>query len=111
MLKNLHSGEIEIHAKEVKKLEPIEGVENDVTMELDVPDSNVINVNSFTTRTHNCNQLREEHVGQHVKLYGWLEYHRVGKFVILRDGYGHTQLIIPDEVHQINYDKKKHFFK
>ena len=48
-------------------------------------------------RTHNCNALRLENVGEHVKLVGWMENVReVGgnlAFVILRDFYGTTQVV------------------
>lgn len=73
-------------------------MEDDEPMPLEQSEPELIDVNSFTYRTHNCGQLREENIGQSVILCGWLEYHRVGKFVILRDGYGRTQLIIPEEV-------------
>lgn len=55
-------------------------------------------VNDFTYRTHNCGELRDSHVGSDVTLCGWLEYSRMKKFITLRDGYGHVQIIIPDEV-------------
>ena len=46
------------------------------------------------SRTHNCNQLRIENVGEKVKLVGWMENVReVGgnlAFVVLRDFYGTT---------------------
>jgi len=49
-------------------------------------------------RTHTCNQLRLEHAGQNVRLSGWIDNVReVGQnfaFVILRDFYGTTQLVI-----------------
>ena len=49
-------------------------------------------------RTHTCGALRMEHVGQRVKLSGWMENVReVGQnfaFVILRDFYGTTQVVI-----------------
>ena len=52
-------------------------------------------------RTHTCNELRMEHVGQTVKLSGWMENVReVGQnfaFVILRDFYGTTQVVIETE--------------
>ena len=52
-------------------------------------------------RTHTCNELRLEHVGQKVKLSGWMETVReVGQnfaFVILRDFYGTTQVVIETE--------------
>ena len=52
-------------------------------------------------RTHTCNELRLEHVGQRVQLCGWMENVReVGNnfaFVVLRDFYGTTQLVIDNE--------------
>ena len=52
-------------------------------------------------RTHTCNELRMEHAGQKVKLSGWMENVReVGQnfaFVILRDFYGTTQVVIEAE--------------
>ena len=53
------------------------------------------------SRTHNCGQLRMEHVGQKVKIVGWMENVReVGNnfaFVVLRDFYGTTQVVIETE--------------
>ena len=55
----------------------------------------------FQSRTHTCNELRMEHVGQTVKLVGWMENVReVGSslaFVILRDFYGTTQIVLETE--------------
>jgi len=52
-------------------------------------------------RTHTCNELRLEHAGQKVKLSGWMENVReVGQnfaFVILRDFYGTTQVVVETE--------------
>ena len=47
-------------------------------------------------RTHRCDELREEHVGQNVRLSGWV--HRVRDhggvlFIDLRDHYGVTQVL------------------
>ena len=51
-------------------------------------------------RTHTCGELRMEHVGQQVKLCGWMENIReVGSelaFLILRDFYGTTQIVVED---------------
>ena len=52
-------------------------------------------------RTHTCNELRLKHVGQSVKLVGWMENVRaVGQnfaFVVLRDFYGTTQIVVETE--------------
>ena len=52
-------------------------------------------------RTHTCNELRLEHVGQSVKLCGWMENVRVVSaalaFVVLRDFYGTTQVVADTE--------------
>ena len=51
-------------------------------------------------RTHTCNELRLANVGERVKLSGWMENVReVGgslAFVVLRDFYGTTQIVIED---------------
>ena len=55
----------------------------------------------FQSRTHTCNELRIEHVGETVTLAGWYEnLRRVSKnlgFLILRDFYGETQVVIESE--------------
>ena len=52
-------------------------------------------------RTHTCNQLRIENVGERVKIVGWMENVReVGSnfaFVVIRDFYGTTQVVVEDE--------------
>ena len=52
-------------------------------------------------RTHTCNELRLEHVGQKVKIVGWMENVReVGSnfaFVVVRDFYGTTQVMVETE--------------
>ena len=53
------------------------------------------------SRTHTCGQLRIENAGEHVTLVGWMENVReVGgnlAFVVLRDFYGTTQVVVEDE--------------
>uniref|UniRef100_A0A914HJ47 Aminoacyl-transfer RNA synthetases class-II family profile domain-containing protein n=1 Tax=Globodera rostochiensis TaxID=31243 RepID=A0A914HJ47_GLORO len=51
--------------------------------------------NSFSLRTHNCGELRLHDVGSRVKLYGWLAYKRMNKFVVLRDSFGSVQAVLP----------------
>ncbi len=52
-------------------------------------------------RTHTCNELRASDVGKSVKIVGWMENVReVGgslAFVVLRDFYGTTQVVVEDE--------------
>ena len=51
-------------------------------------------------RTHKCNELRKEHVGQDVVLSGWINKKRDHGnllFIDLRDNYGITQRIIDKE--------------
>ena len=53
------------------------------------------------SRTHTCNELRMEHVGQNVKIVGWMENVRVVgnnfAFVVVRDFYGTTQVVVETE--------------
>jgi aspartyl-tRNA synthetase len=64
-------------------------------------------------RTHNCGQLRLEDVGKKVRIVGWYENMRkVSKnlgFLILRDFYGTTQVVVETEdmmqiVDEYNYE-------
>ena len=55
----------------------------------------------FQSRTHTCGELRLENAGEKVKIVGWMENVReVGSnfaFVIVRDFYGTTQVVIENE--------------
>ncbi len=55
----------------------------------------------FQSRTHTCNELRLSNVGEKVKIVGWMENVReVGSnfaFVVLRDFYGTTQVVVETE--------------
>ena len=52
-------------------------------------------------RTHHCNELRIGDAGKNVRLSGWMENIREVSanlaFVVLRDFYGATQLVVEDE--------------
>lgn len=54
-------------------------------------------VNKYTSRTHNCGELSEKDIGKEVVLSGWLEFERMRKFFTLRDGYGCTQVMLPED--------------
>ena len=59
-------------------------------------------MNSATTyRSHTCNELRMDHIGQTVKLSGFMDNLREVSanlaFVVLRDFYGTTQIVVEDE--------------
>ena len=53
------------------------------------------------SRTHTCNELRLSDAGKSVKIVGWMENVREVSanlaFVIVRDFYGTTQVVIEDE--------------
>ena len=58
-------------------------------------------IQMMQSRTHNCGELRIEDAGKSVTLVGWLENMReVGSglgFVVLRDFYGTTQIVLDTE--------------
>ena len=58
-------------------------------------------IQMMQSRTHNCGELRATDVGKSVTLVGWLENMReVGSglgFVVLRDFYGTTQIVLDTE--------------
>ncbi|XP_055376376.1 aspartate--tRNA ligase, mitochondrial isoform X2 [Condylostylus longicornis] len=121
------TGHIEVHVISVKVVDPEEPYIGPIKKKItkmsiddvcetsnedskDDDDSNkpskdkVANTNKFTTRTHNCGELRSHNVNEVVTLCGWLEFQRMNKFLVLRDGYGQTQIMlnesasIPEEV-------------
>nr|CAH7722507.1 unnamed protein product [Callosobruchus chinensis] len=54
-------------------------------------------VNKYTNRSYTCGELNANNIGESVVLCGWLEFQRMNKFVVLRDSYGETQLLVDDK--------------
>ncbi|CAK5024660.1 unnamed protein product [Meloidogyne enterolobii] len=65
-------------------------------------------INRFTLRTHNCGELRLEHVGQRVKIYGWLNSNEENKFLWVKDAYGKVQALAPDHMKDLIKSLKRH---
>ncbi|XP_014472835.1 PREDICTED: aspartate--tRNA ligase, mitochondrial [Dinoponera quadriceps] len=57
----------------------------------------VSSANRYVSRTHTCGELTLKNLGEKVQLNGWMEFKRMDKFIILRDSYGSTQLLIPED--------------
>ncbi|PLX28321.1 MAG: aspartate--tRNA ligase [Ignavibacteria bacterium] len=71
---------------------------------------------TYTQRTHNCGQLRSEHIGQSITLNGWVDGRRdLGGmiFIDLRDRYGLTQVVFApqhnEEIHQRAHELRSEY--
>lgn len=98
---NSPTGGIELYAEKIEILNPdtpYESVNSTDTAAIETDSPSGPDVNEFTYRSHNCGELRESDVGKEVTLCGWLEFSRMKRFFTLRDGYGHTQVLIPENV-------------
>lgn len=61
-------------------------------------------------RTHTCGELKEEHVGEEVRIAGWIQSfrdHGGVLFVDLRDQYGITQVVVPAEQEELKESTQK----
>ncbi|XP_077986689.1 aspartate--tRNA ligase, mitochondrial-like [Glandiceps talaboti] len=54
-------------------------------------------VNSFCQRSHTCGELRSSHIDNTVVLYGWVQHKRFNFMTTLKDVYGVTQVIVPQD--------------
>ncbi len=57
-------------------------------------------------RTHTCGELRDEHIGQEVRLNGWVAKRRnLGGvyFLDIRDRYGITQLLVDGDIERVGF--------
>ncbi|XP_065095166.1 aspartate--tRNA ligase, mitochondrial isoform X2 [Ochlerotatus camptorhynchus] len=95
---NLGTGTVEIVLDDFTVLDPNEPYNGPELEQPSTSSEEEFSTNRFTNRTHNCGELRLTHVDQEVVLCGWLEFSRLNKFFTLRDGYGSTQIFIPDEL-------------
>lgn len=100
---NSPTGEIELYAEKIEILDPSVPYANGTSTEGSDTKSMKTegDVNEFTYRSHNCGELRESDIGKEVTLCGWLEFSRMKRFFTLRDGYGHTQVLIPNNVSEL----------
>jgi len=60
-------------------------------------------------RTYTCGDLREKHVGEEIKLAGWVDTIRdLGGvlFIDLRDAYGVTQVVISGDEEKVDFSSK-----
>ena len=60
-------------------------------------------------RTYTCGDLREKHVGEEIKLAGWVDTIRdLGGvlFIDLRDGYGITQVVVSGDEEKVDFASK-----
>ena len=60
-------------------------------------------------RTYNCSELREKHVGEEIKLAGWVDTIRdLGGvlFIDLRDQYGITQVVVSGDEKKVEFASK-----
>lgn len=100
--RNNPTGEIELYAERMQILDSNVPYQDMLTQPNSVQSAaecdRTANVNEFTYRSHNCGELRETNIGEVVTLCGWLEFSRMKRFFTLRDGYGHTQVLIPEKV-------------
>lgn len=55
-----------------------------------------LGLNSFSTRSHTCGELRDSDVGQRVRVCGWVQHRRLKKFLTIKDSYGVLQLLLPE---------------
>uniref|UniRef100_A0A1B6CB86 Aminoacyl-transfer RNA synthetases class-II family profile domain-containing protein n=2 Tax=Clastoptera arizonana TaxID=38151 RepID=A0A1B6CB86_9HEMI len=108
------TGNIEVKAEEIKVLDPNteilsttvcepQELQEDANTKIFSEKSGISsgNVNSYCIRTHTCGELRSSDVGKEVTLCGWLEFSRMNRFATIRDAYGTTQIIIPQNANEI----------
>ncbi|KAF7633240.1 Aspartyl-tRNA synthetase [Meloidogyne graminicola] len=62
----------------------------------------------FSLRTRNCGELRDRHVGERVKIYGWLATKRMNKFLLIKDAYGSVQAMLPENIRNLIKSLKEH---
>lgn len=61
--------------------------------------SEYTNVQKFVERTHTCDTVNADFIGEEINMCGWLDGGvRQNKYLILRDNFGSIQLVFSDEV-------------
>ncbi|XP_064649876.1 aspartate--tRNA ligase, mitochondrial-like [Lineus longissimus] len=68
-----------------------------ILLETKLPYISICQHSTFSKRSHTCGELSLNDVGKEVTLYGWVKFKRMDTFIILRDAYGITQLVLPKD--------------
>ncbi|XP_062584824.1 aspartate--tRNA ligase, mitochondrial-like [Saccostrea cucullata] len=68
-----------------------------------ISDLQIRGINTFSQRTHSCGEFRRSHIGEEVKVCGWVQYKRL-IFFVLRDWSGLVQVFLPDSMVSILKD-------
>jgi aspartyl-tRNA synthetase len=102
----------------IREIKPIITYRSDITLHIrklsvniNATESKNYGLTMHQYRTHTCGELRKTHVGQKVKISGWLHRkrdHGGVYFIDLRDHYGVTQIVTSeqdDRLHTLPKDK------
>lgn len=93
-----YDGPVLPHNQEPVEIDTMEATNDESSSSKFVTPPKEPQVNKYTTRTHTCGELGDKDIGKEVVLCGWLEFERMRKFFTLRDGYGCTQIMMPDDL-------------
>ncbi|XP_061188536.1 aspartate--tRNA ligase, mitochondrial-like [Saccostrea echinata] len=68
-----------------------------------ISNKQIRDINTFSQRSHSCGEFRRSHIGEEVKICGWVQYKRLIFFVV-RDWSGLVQVFLPDSMVSILKD-------
>ena len=64
--------------------------------------------NNFSQRSHSCGEFRHTHIGQEVKICGWVQYKRL-MFLVVRDWSGLVQVLLPESMVNFPFSIRRKF--